>query len=495
MLYKLYGTGLELLADLYALTSAYVLWKEGKHETPTVFHYFHRNSPFEGGYAIAAGTAMVADWVTRFEFDSSDIDFLADLEGNDGQPLFPECEFLHYLHEFKFKADIDAVPEGTVIFPHEPVLRSKGTIFENLILEAACLNMMNSQTLWATKAARICEASGGQPVLEFGLRRAQGIDGALSASRAAYIGGVSGTSNLLAARLFGIPVKGTHQHAFVMFHDSELEAFHAYAKHMPHNAVFLVDTYGTLQGVKHAIEAAKVIKTQGCKPVGIRLDSGDLAYLSIEARKMLDAAGLHEMQIVASNDLDENLIKTLRIEQAAAIGIWGVGTKLVTSYDQPAFGGVFKLGAMMKNGSWVDKIKISEQTVKTTNPGILDAVRFEDGDGRFIADMIRNIGVPPYQIDGEYVIVDPLDATRQKRVSVYSSSASILKRTIVNGKVDADFSKETLEQARARCKDQLSRVHPGVRRFTNPHQYPAGLDLGLHRKKIAMMLHARDAQF
>ncbi|MFP6639848.1 MAG: nicotinate phosphoribosyltransferase, partial [Myxococcota bacterium] len=317
-----------LLTDLYQLTMAQGYWRSGRAGDEAVFHLFFRTLPFRGGYAIAAGLASVVERVEAFRFEAEETDYLATLEGNDGQPLF-ETEFLAYLRLLRFEGDLDALPEATVCFPHEPLLRMRGPIVAAQILETALLNVVNFQTLVATKAARVCQAAQGEPVLEFGLRRAQGVDGALSASRAAYLGGCASTSNVLAGQQYGIPVKGTHAHSWVMLFESELEAFQAYARAMPNNCVFLVDTYDTLRGVECAIEVGRALREEGHELVGIRLDSGDLAALSIEARRLLDGAGFESASIVASNDLDEGAIEELK-ERGARIGVWGVGTKLAT---------------------------------------------------------------------------------------------------------------------------------------------------------------------
>jgi nicotinate phosphoribosyltransferase len=297
------------------------------------------------------------------------LEFLATLTGDDGKPLF-ESAFLEYLRALRFTCDVDAIPEGTVAFPHEPLLRITGPILQCQLLETALLNLINFQSLIATKAARVCLATQGEPVLEFGLRRAQGLDGGLAASRAAYIGGCAATSNVLAGKTFDIPVRGTHAHSWVMAFDDEREAFSAYAKAMPNNCVFLVDTYDTLEGVRRAVETGKWLRERGHEMVGIRLDSGDLAWLSVEARKILDNGGFPKALIVASNDLDEHIIASLKA-QGAQINVWGVGTKLITAFDQPALGGVYKLGAIRgDDGRWVYKVKLSEQAAKVSTPGI-----------------------------------------------------------------------------------------------------------------------------
>src|SRR4051812_49069153 len=287
-----------LLTDLYQLTMAYGYWKAGKADQHAVFHVLFRKQPFKGGFSIAAGLADVIEYLRNFHFTESDLAYLADLKGNDDKPLF-DAAFLKHLADLKIALDIDAIPEGTVVFPQEPLVRVTGPILQAQLIETALLNIINFQTLIATKAARVCLAAQGDPVVEFGLRRAQGIDGAMTASRAAYIGGCAGTSNVLAGKAFGIPIKGTHAHSWVMSFDNELDAFNAYADALPNNGIFLVDTYDSIAGIRHAIEAGKRLQKRGFKMGGIRLDSGDLAYLSIEARKMLDGAGFKEAAIVA----------------------------------------------------------------------------------------------------------------------------------------------------------------------------------------------------
>ena len=311
----LYRPSLSLLTDLYQLTMAYGYWKNGLAETEAAFNLFFRRNPFKGGYAIAAGLDAALDLFEGYGFSAEDLAWLESLSGNDDRPLF-EREFLDYLGETPLALDVLGVEEGTPVFPHEPLLRVQGPLIQGQLLETALLNVVNFQTLIATKASRICQAAQGEPILEFGLRRAQGVDGALAASRAAYVGGAAATSNVLAGRLYGIPVKGTHAHSWVMTFDEEIEAFEAYAKAMPNNCVFLVDTYDTAEGVKKAIEVAKDLRRRGHEMVGVRLDSGDLTALSIEARELLDAAGFPDAAIVASNDLDEYRITAL--EEAGA---------------------------------------------------------------------------------------------------------------------------------------------------------------------------------
>ena len=481
---RIYRHSLALLTDLYQLTMAYGYWKLGRMDEQAAFHLFFRNNAFGGGYTVAAGLAYVLDFLRGLKFQDTDLEYLATLEGNDGQALF-EPAFLDYLSRLEFRFDIDAVPEGTVVFPHQPMLRVIGPLLQCQLLETPLLDMLNFQTLIATKAARVCAAADGDPVLEFGLRRAQGIDGALAASRAAYIGGCSGTSNVLAGKLFGIPVRGTHAHSWVMAFPNELEAFEAYADVMPNNCVFLVDTYNTLEGVRTAAKVGADLARRGVTMIGIRLDSGDLAYLSIEARKILDAAGLESAAIVASNDLDEHIISSLK-DQGAAINVWGVGTKLATGYDQPALNGVYKLTAIRKPGEdWQPKVKISEQTAKVSTPGVLQVRRYRNAE-EFIADMTfdETIGV-----NGDIVIVDPTDPTRRKSVPDDLDYQDLLVPVVRTGQVVHDTP--PIDEIRQRARDQLALLHPTVKRFLNPHAYPAGLERALHDVRTRLILEAR----
>jgi nicotinate phosphoribosyltransferase len=387
---KLYRHNLTLLTDLYQLTMANGYWQNSMYYHESVFHLFYRKNPFKNDFVIAAGLEQVIDYLQNLRFNVDDIQYLANLKGADNQALFDEG-FLNFLQRFEFTCDVDAVPEGTIVFPHEPLIRIKGNLIQAQLVETALLTMINFQSLIATKSARIKAAAGDDLVLEFGLRRAQGIDGGLSASRAAYIGGCDATSNVLAGKLFDIPVKGTHAHSWVMCFENDLEAFSAYANAMPNNTTLLVDTYDTIEGVKYAIEIGKQLRERGFDLAGVRLDSGDLAALSIEARQLLDAAGFENSNIVASNDLDEYRIKTLK-ENGAKITVWGVGTRLVTAYDQPALGGVYKLGAIKAptETEWNYKIKLSEQAIKVSNPGILQVHRYFDEKSAPIADVIFN---------------------------------------------------------------------------------------------------------
>jgi len=477
---------LALLTDLYQLTMAYGYWKLARTDDQAAFHLFFRRHPFGGGYTVACGLEQAIAFVNEFRFDADDIEYLGSLTGSDGGPLF-ERGFLDYLAAMELACDIDAVPEGTVVFPHEPLVRVTGPLLQCQLLETPLLNLVNFATLVATKASRICQAAEGETVLEFGLRRAQGADGALTASRAAYIGGCAATSNLLAGRRFGIPVKGTHAHSWVMCFDDELDAFDAYARALPNNVIFLVDTYDTLEGVRRAIDVARRLRERGHDMLGVRLDSGDLAYLSIEARRMLDEAGLDNAFIVGSNDLDEHIIASLK-QQGARIAVWAVGTRLVTCFDEPALGGVYKLSALRRGGeAWQHKVKLSEQAVKVSTPGILQVRRYRHDDGTFLADMIFDELTPPAA--GEAVIVDVKDATRQKIIHAGTPCEDLLTPIFRGGR--RVYTCPTLADIRRRTADQLASLHGGIKRFLNPHEYPSGLEKGLHLLKTELIVRAR----
>lgn len=480
----LYKSSFGLLTDLYQLTMAYGYWKTGNQDREAVFHLFFRNAPFGCGFTVAAGLATVVEYLECLRYDPADLTYLASLLGNDGLPLF-EPAFLDYLAAMRLTCDVHGIPEGTLVFPQEPLLRVTGPLLQGQLLETALLNLVNFQTLVATKAARVALAARGEPVLEFGLRRAQGIDGGLAASRAAYLGGCAATSNVLAGRLYGIPVRGTHAHSWVMCFDDETEAFRAYAQAMPNNCVFLVDTYNTLDGVRHAIQVGQELRRQGHEMIGIRLDSGDLAWLSIEARRMLDEAGFPKATIVASNDLDEQIITSLK-DQGARIQVWGVGTRLVTAYDQPALGGVYKLSAVRdRQGRWQDKVKVSDQAAKMSTPGILQVRRYSR-DGEAIGDVIFDEQSP---IRGHCTQVDPLDATRRRVIPAGATSEDLLMPVFRRG--ECVYRVPSLEESRQRVQDQLGQFHAGIKRFLNPHEYPVGLELGLHERKTQLILKAR----
>lgn len=364
-----------LVTDLYQLTMAYAYWKQGLAEREAVFHLSFREQPFAGSFSICCGLESALEFLANWKFDDTDLHYLETLAGPNGDRLFPN-EFLDYLSTLQYTGDIDAIPEGTVVFPQQPLLRVRGPLLAAQLIESGLLNLINYQTLICTKAARICLAAAPTPVLEFGLRRAQGIDGALAATRASYIGGCAATSNLWAGKHLRIPVRGTHAHSWVLAFDDELTAFEAFADIYPDNCVFLVDTFDTLQGVQNAIQVGNRLRATGHELVGVRLDSGDLGALSHQARQLLDQANFQQAVIVASNDLDEHTIAHWKSRQAP-IGLWGVGTRLVTASDQPSLGGVYKLSALRNSqGQWQHKLKRSENEEKYTLPGMLQVRRY-----------------------------------------------------------------------------------------------------------------------
>lgn len=492
-LQSVYSTSLALLTDLYQLTMAYGYWKTGRHNMDSVFHLFFRKHPFEGGFTVACGLQAAMDFIEQFRFQDDDLTYLATLRGNDDAPLFEDA-FLEHLREMRITCDVDAVPEGTIVFPQQPLLRVRGPIDQCQLLETPLLNLMNFQTLVATKAARIVLATRGEPVMEFGLRRAQGIDGGLSASRAAYIGGCAATSNVLAGRHYGIPVKGTHAHSWVMSFDDEEEAFRAYAKAMPNNCVFLVDTYDTIRGVEKAIRVGHWLRENNQRMVGVRLDSGDLAYLSSEARKRLDAAGFTDALIVGSNDLDEHIITSLK-EQGCTIALWGVGTRLATAYDQPSLGGVYKLAAVRPAGStkWSHRIKLAEQRAKITTPGVLQVRRYRDAHG-YIGDAIWDeaTGIAGADPGDACTIIDPLDGTRRKTVPATAPYTDLLRPIFRGG--TREYDSPPLAAMQQLVHDELAKFHAGVKRFVHPHEYPVGLEAELHALRTELILTARNAE-
>jgi nicotinate phosphoribosyltransferase len=484
MINRLYDTSLSLLTDLYQLTMAYGYWKSGKAEQEAVFNLYFRKHPFQGGFTIACGLSSVIDYLNEYRIDEEDLEYIGSLTGSDGKVLFEEG-FLNYLRTMEFKCSVDAVPEGTAVFPNEPLLRIQGPVLQCQLLETPLLNLINFQSLIATKAARMRLVAGEDLLLEFGLRRAQGPDGGMTASRAAYIGGFDATSNVLAGKLYGIPVKGTHAHSWVMSFENELESFETYARYMPNNVTLLVDTYDSIQGVKNAIIVGNQLRERGYELGGIRLDSGDLAYLSIEARRLLDEAGFQHTSIVASNDLDEYIMDSLKI-QGAKINVWGIGTKLVTAFDQPALGGVYKLAAIKNHsGVWDYKLKLSEQAIKISTPGIQQVRRFKDAKG-FVSDMIFNIETP---LTGKSTMVDPYDFTRTRSFAENLSFEDLLVPVFTKGVLV--YQLPSIHDARRRVAEQLSFFHKGIKRFVNPHTYPVGLEKQLFTMKTNLIMQLR----
>lgn len=478
-----------LLTDLYQLTMAQGYWKCGKTNEEACFHLYFRENPFKGGFAIACGMSQVADLVENYKFSEEERTYLSALDAPQGGKLF-DPSFLDYLETFKLDVDIDAVYEGTVVFPNEPLLRVTGSILHCQLLETVLLNCVGFQTLIATKAARV-SLSAQAPVAEFGLRRAQGVAGGLWASRAAIVGGCASTSNVLAGKQFNVPVSGTHAHSWVMSFEDELEAFRAYAKVMPNNCVLLVDTYDCKTGIDNAITVGLEMKARGEKLSGIRIDSGDLAWLSKIAREKLDEAGLYDCAIVLSNDLDEYTIQSLR-DQGARADSYGVGTKLATAADQPMLGAVYKLSAVKNLGEslWRDKIKISEQASKLTVPGVLDVRRYYHDDGSIAGDMVFDT---QQGVDARELIIDPQDSLRQKSLKG-KRNETLLHPLASRGVVVIPRERRDALTAQSRVLEQLKTLDETQKRILNPHSYPVGLECSLFERRHDLVVKLRDIQ-
>ncbi|MFV9511044.1 nicotinate phosphoribosyltransferase [Tepidibacillus sp. LV47] len=474
---------LTMLTDYYQINMMYVHFKNDLLDKEVVFDVYFRKNPCGSGYSIFAGLEQVVEYIQNLRFTKEDVDYLASVHKYDP-------DFLQYLLEFRFTGEIWAVPEGTVVFPNEPILKVRTNVIEAQLIETAILNIINHQTLIATKASRVVYAADGDPVLEFGLRRAQGPDAGIYGARAAYIGGVSATSNVLAGKMFSIPIRGTHAHAYVQSYSSELEAFMAFAQSFPDNVSLLVDTYDTLKsGVPNAIKTFKIMKEKlgdNFKNYGIRLDSGDLAYLSKQARKMLDEAGFPEAKIVASNDLDEELIRDLKL-QGAKIDIWGVGTNLITSSDCPSLGGVYKLVAEKEGDQFIPKIKISENPEKITTPGCKKVVRFYDRTTKkAILDLIMLEDEPIPQDD--FIAFDPVNIWKKKVVRNFVAK-ELLVPIFQSGRLV--YNLPSLEEIRNHAKQELNMLSEEIKRLHNPHIYHVDLSKKLWDLKYQLLNQER----
>lgn len=472
-----------LLTDLYQITMAYGYWCQGMDERESVFHLFYRSPPFGGRNVVAAGLETALEWLEGFALSESDLAYLKSLIGNDSQPLFRDA-FLADLAKMRLTIDLDAMREGSIVYPHEPLLRVRGPLWQCQWIETALLNTINFQSLVATKASRIRDIAGNDSVLEFGLRRAQGVDGAMSASRAAYLGGCDATSNVLAGKAYGIPVRGTHAHSWVMSFETELESFNAYADAMPNNCIFLVDTYDTLQGVRHAIEVGTRLRQQGHEMVGIRLDSGDLTSLSIDARTLLDEAGFQDAKIVASNDLDENAMREMKAA-GSPIAVWGIGTKLVTAYDQPALGGVYKLAAIEDDhGKLSPRIKLSETAVKTSVPGVLQVRRYYR-DSHAVGDIMYSelTGAPQSPM-----AFAPTAHREPHDLSEHDASEDLLVPVLRGGQRVAPIP--TLNESREFARVERLRMSPSIRMLEDAPPYRFGLEERLSQLRAEMISRA-----
>lgn len=472
---------LTLLTDLYELTMMQGYYEKGQNEN-VIFDVFFRQNPCNNGYSVCAGLDQVIDYIKNLHFTYDDVDYLR------GLGIFKE-DFLHYLSGFLFSGDIYAIPEGTVVFPKEPLLKVVAPIMEAQLVETAILNIINHQSLIATKTSRIVFAANGDGIMEFGLRRAQGPDAGLYGARAAMIGGCVGTSNVLAGQMFDVPVMGTHAHSWIMSFPDEYTAFKTYAEMYPDNCTLLVDTYDTLKsGVPNAIRVFQEFKDAG-KPLikyGIRLDSGDLAYLSKEARKMLDEAGFPEATICASNDLDEFLLHDLKM-QGAAIDSWGVGTNLITSKDCPSFGGVYKLAAIQnEEGEFVPKIKISENTEKITNPGNKTIYRiYEKASGKIKADLIcfADEVIDPKQ---DLLLFDPMDTWKKTKLAGGTYTVrEILLPIFKNG--ECLYKSPTLKEIAAYCREEKDTLWDETKRLFYPHRVYVDLSQKLYAVKQSLL--------
>ena len=472
---------LTLLTDLYELTMMQGYYEKGQNEN-VIFDVFFRQNPCNNGYSVCAGLDQVIDYIKNLHFTYDDVDYLR------GLGIFKE-DFLHYLSDFHFSGDIYAIPEGTVVFPKEPLLKVVAPIMEAQLVETAILNIINHQSLIATKTSRIVFAANGDGIMEFGLRRAQGPDAGLYGARAAMIGGCVGTSNVLAGQMFDVPVMGTHAHSWIMSFPDEYTAFKTYAEMYPDNCTLLVDTYDTLKsGVPNAIRVFQEFKDAG-KPLikyGIRLDSGDLAYLSKEARKMLDEAGFPEATICASNDLDEFLLHDLKM-QGAAIDSWGVGTNLITSKDCPSFGGVYKLAAIQnEEGEFVPKIKISENTEKITNPGNKTIYRiYEKASGKIKADLIcfADEVIDPKQ---DLLLFDPMDTWKKTKLAGGTYTVrEILLPIFKNG--ECLYKSPTLKEIAAYCREEKDTLWDETKRLFYPHRVYVDLSQKLYDVKQSLL--------
>ncbi len=468
---------LTMLVDFYELTMANGFFENGRGNETAYFDMFFRKVPDNAGYAVMAGVQQVIEYLNALEFTAEDIEYLR------SKNMFCE-DFLEYLKNFHFECDVWAIPEGTPIFPNEPLITVKGPAIQAQFIETMILLTVNHQSLIATKANRIVEAAQGRPVMEFGSRRAQGYDGAIYGARAAYIGGCAGTACAISDRDFGVSALGTMAHSWIQLFPTELEAFRAYAKVYPDSCTLLIDTYSVLKsGVPNAITVFKELESQGHKGVGVRIDSGDIAYLSKKARKMFDEAGLDYIKIVASNSLDEFIIRDL-IVQGAKINSFGVGERLVTSKSEPVFGGVYKLAAVEENGELIPKIKISENIVKITNPSYKKVWRlFDNGSGKAIADVIT---LADEIIDDSkpYTIFDP-EQTYKKTTLTDFTAKQLQVQIFEKGK--CIYNSPDVETIRAYCREQLETIWDEVKRFENPHEYYVDLSQPLWELKNRLL--------
>lgn len=473
---------LTMMTDLYQLTMSNAYFIKGINDEKMIFDLFFRRNPSKGGYTIICGIDQIVDYIQSLKFTDEDINYLRSLN------LFDDG-FLNYLQNFQFTGDIYSVEEGTILFPNEPILRVRANSIEAQIIETALLNIINFQSLIATKASRICQVAGDDPVMEFGLRRAQGSSAGIYGSRAAYIGGCASTSNVIAGKMFGIPVMGTHSHSWVQRFDSELEAFETYAEIYPDATTLLIDTYNTLKsGLPNAIKVFDQLKSKGHKPVGVRLDSGDLEYLSKMTRERLDEAGHSNVKVVASNDLDEYSIMDLKL-QKAQIDVWGVGTRLITSSDYPALGGVYKLSGIERNGVITPKIKISESPEKINNPGFKQVVRIFDKDTNQLEADLLILDDEEINTDEPLTIFHPTYTWKTHTFTNYAIER-LLQPLFVKGKLVRE--KKTVKEYREYADSQKARMWQQYKRLTNPEPFKVDLSQKLWNLKNEMIKNEKE---
>lgn len=469
---------ISMLMDLYEMTMAHGYFTKQDNTDRVAFDVFYRRNPDQGGFAIFAGLEQVVDYLLNLHFDEEDIAYFKSLH------LFSD-EFLEYLSNFKFTGDVYAFKEGSIIYPNEPILTIVAPLIDAQIAETAVLTMINHQSLIATKANRIMRAAGGRIVSDFGARRAHNVDAAVYGARAAYIGGVHGTATVLAGQQFDIPVNGTMAHSWVMYHDSEYEAFKAYAEVYPESSVFLVDTYDVLNsGIPNAIKVAKdVLEPKGHRLKGIRLDSGDLAYLAKHARNMLDNAGMEDCKIMASNSLDEYTITSI-LSQGGPIDIFGVGERLITSKTDPVFGAVYKIVGIEKQGKWEPRIKVSESVTKITNPGLKNVYRVYSAEGKAIAELLTLPGEKP-STDSPYCYIDPEKPWKE----LYFENCTfknMQELVIKDGK--QIVKPPTLKEIRAYVQDQLTHeIWEEEQRFENPHSHYLDMSPEYYHMKMDLL--------
>lgn len=471
---------LTMLTDLYQLTMMSGYFKHGMTQNQGVFDMFFRPRA-SSSYAVMAGLESLIHYIQNLHFTQEDLAYLRSLQ------LFDE-QFLAFLGDLRFTGEIYAMPEGTVVFPYEPMVRVKAPICEAQLIETALLTFINHQTLIATKASRVCYAAQGDTVMEFGLRRAQGADAGIYGARAAIIGGCDSTSNVLTGQMFHIPVAGTHAHSWVMSFPDEVTAFRAYANTFPQACLLLVDTFDTLRsGVPNAITVFRELREKGYEPLGIRLDSGDLAYLSKQARKMLDDAGFPNAKICASSDLDETVIRDLK-NQGCRIDSWGVGTQLITAGDSPALGGVYKMSGEVVDGKLVPKMKLSDNAVKVTNPGYKKVVRLYDNSGMAVADLIA-LEEETFDTSAPLTIFDPEQPYKRMTLTDYAAR-DLLVPIFRDGKLC--YTCPDIMESRAYCKRELASMWDEYKRILNPHVYKVDLSDKLYAlKQSILQSHAK----